>query len=77
MHVMEVGRKLEITNVMGMTMAELRTVKQILSGFTYKEIAYAEGISVAAVSGRIRRAMKRNGFTNKTAFFIECEKIKR
>lgn len=73
----QIGKKLVATSFLEMTSAEVRTVQGILAGKSNKEIAWEENVSVAAVSARVYRAMKRNGYTNKTQFFVDCEKLRR
>ena len=73
----QIGKKLVATSYLDMTSAELRTVQGILAGKSNKEIAWEENVSIAAISARISRAMKRNGYTNKTQFLVDCEKLRR
>lgn len=72
-----IGKKLVATTLLEMSSIELRTVEAVLAGQTIKEIAWQENVSIAAISARISRAMKRNGYTNKTQFFVDCEKLRR
>lgn len=57
---------------MALTDAELRTLEQLADGLSQKECAYADHVTESCVSARIRRAMVRNGYSNKHVFIAQC-----
>ena len=55
--------------------AELRTIEALACGKSLKEISYIEHVTEACISARVKRAMARNGFSNKSLFIMECIRL--
>lgn len=61
-----------IVREMALTYAELTTLKDLARDMSQKECAYSEHVTESCISERIKRAMKRNGYSNKAVFIADC-----